>query len=202
MHRDDDSKYLLFVEYSPLQKSEIPIWDGWVDLLFRAISNATRGTSRYSDRDDVGTFSPGGGWRGVHHTPCGAASSNCEYLLENGMITNKLAPYYLLYYRDHILESDWKKLRALARELDATIDEKFQSVHYIGYYENLEVSGYKIFDSLEEAKSPWCFRHAIFMAPVSFTEKDLEAIAAPKYHTLKSRFWLVEQSRSFIHIKE
>ena len=99
MHREDDSNYLLFIEPSALDKLKEPINDELTVLMEMALSKAKLGTSHYSSLDDRGTFRQSSGFRGSPCTECGERSSNVDYLLENGMITNSLATFYLKWYR-------------------------------------------------------------------------------------------------------
>jgi len=118
MHRQDNSNYLLFIEPKSSEKSETPLNDEWTALMQAELESAKRGTANYSDLACKGSFTEGSGWRGMHITECGKASSNKEYLLSNGLITNSLAVFYLQYYRDSIGESDWQKLEALKSKVE------------------------------------------------------------------------------------
>lgn len=114
MHREDDSKYLLFIEPSASEKLEEPIEDDLTELMEMALSKAKEGGSNYSDRNDNGSFRPGVAFKGIHRTDCGARSSNRDFLLENGMITNSLATFYLRWYRFSIPETEMRKIYKLA----------------------------------------------------------------------------------------
>lgn len=118
MHRIDNSKYLLYIEPKKEEKSLEPNNDGLADIVENLIKNAKQGTARYSSLEDQGTFQEGYGYKGVHYTECGERSSNHDYLLENGMITNSLAPFYLRWYRDAIPESEMKKVNQLLKDLN------------------------------------------------------------------------------------
>lgn len=113
MHRQDNSKYLLFIEPKLEDKLKNPINDDLVELMKMALSKANEGVSNYSDLNDFGSFQPGSGFKGIHRTECGERSSNVDYLLENGMITNSLAPFYLMWYRYSIPETEMKKIYKL-----------------------------------------------------------------------------------------
>ena len=125
MHREDNSKYLLYIEPKMEDKLKQPIEDDLTKLMEEALSKSKEGTSHYSKLDDMGdgykytyngitndipSFSTGRGFRGVHRTECGERSASCDFLLENGMITNSLAPFYLKWYRYSIPESEMKKV--------------------------------------------------------------------------------------------
>jgi len=113
MNRDDKSKYLLYIEPSKEDKLKEPINDELTQLIEMAMTKAQEGSSRYSDKNDTGTFRGGSGFKGSHKTDCGQRSSSRDYLLENGMITNSLAPFYVKWYRYSIPESDMNKLEQL-----------------------------------------------------------------------------------------
>lgn len=116
MHRDDNSKYLLYIEPKASEKLQKPIEDELTQLMEMALSKSKRGGANYSDLEDPGnSFQEGSAWRGTHRTECGQGSSNCDFLLENGMITNSLAPFYLRWYRYSIPENDMKKIEELKK---------------------------------------------------------------------------------------
>lgn len=114
MNRNDKSKYLLYIEPDIKDKLETPIEDNITSLVEMALSKAEKGTARYSNLSDNGTFRGGCGYKGSHRTDCGVRSTNVDYLLENGMITNSLAPFYVKWYRYSIPENDMNKIRELA----------------------------------------------------------------------------------------
>jgi hypothetical protein len=115
MHRDDSSKFLLYIEPKKEEKLDTPIEDNLTKLMEMALSKAQKGTGSYSDTTGEARFRPGSGFKGSHRTECGERSSNVDFLLENGMITNSLAPFYLRWYRYSIPESDMMKLKELAK---------------------------------------------------------------------------------------
>lgn len=129
MHRDDQSKYLLYIEPKKEDKLDTPIEDNLTKLMEMALSKGKKGTANYSDLKDMGdgydwvyngktnripSHRTGSAYKGSHRTDCGERSSNVDFLLENGMITNSLAPFYLRWYRYSIPESDMVKLKELA----------------------------------------------------------------------------------------
>jgi hypothetical protein len=67
----------------------------------------------YSSKSDNGNFRKGIGFKGFHTTDCGERSASTDFLLENGMITNSLAPFYLRWYRYSIPESEMIKVKKL-----------------------------------------------------------------------------------------
>jgi hypothetical protein len=115
MHREDESKYLLFIEPKKKEKLSKPVEDSLTHLIEKAIDEAEEGTSIYSDLNDDGTFVEGSGFRGFHTTECGKGSGNRDLLLRNGMITNSLAPFYLKWYRNSIPETEIIKLMNLKK---------------------------------------------------------------------------------------
>jgi hypothetical protein len=119
MHREDNSKYLLYIEPAVEKKSAQPVDDEWTRLVEAELAMAKEGAADYGNPDDQGTFFEGG-WRGVHRTACGESGGNHDYLLSNGMITNKLAAFYLRWYREAIPASEWRKLKHLAQYHEAT----------------------------------------------------------------------------------
>ena len=116
MHRNDNSKYLLYIEPKASEKLQNPIEDELTQLMEMALSKSKRGAANYSDLKDTGdSFQEGNAWKGIHRTDCGQGSANCDFLLENGMITNSLAPFYLKWYRYSIPENDMKKIEELKK---------------------------------------------------------------------------------------
>ncbi len=114
MHRDDTSKYLLYIEPKASEKLKSPIEDELTQLMEMALSKAISGGADYDGKEmDGSSFRSGTGWRGTHRTACGEGSSNHDYKLENGMITNSLAPFYVKWYRYSIPENDMNKLEQL-----------------------------------------------------------------------------------------
>jgi len=131
MHREDNSKYLLYIEPKASEKLKEPIDDELVHVMEIAMSKSIKGSSRYDVRNDMGdgynhgikvdgsirrlpSFAKRGAFMGWHTTDCGEKSDNHDYLLENGMITNSLAPFYLRWYRYSIPETEMKKVHELA----------------------------------------------------------------------------------------
>jgi len=110
MHREDNSRFLLYIEPKHEQKSNDPINDGVTKAVEISFSRSISGTADYSDKHSNGNFREGGSWRGWHTSDCGECSGSRDYLLENGMITNDLCVFYLQYYRDAIPEIEMKKV--------------------------------------------------------------------------------------------
>jgi hypothetical protein len=142
MHREDNSKYLLYIEPKAKKKLQQPINDELTVLMELALTKAKQGAAYYHILEDKGdnfdapllvrgkiirvtSFTEGNYFRGTHETECGERSSNCDFLLENGMITNSLAPFYLRWYRYSIPESEMNKVKQLMEFYnDILINEK------------------------------------------------------------------------------
>jgi hypothetical protein len=115
MHRTDKSRFLLYLEPKARTKHQKPINDELTELMKFALRYSERGTANYNRIGDKENFTKDGGWRGIHVTDCGERSTNQDYLLKNGMITNSLAPFYLMYYRSSIPRKEIKKVIQLYR---------------------------------------------------------------------------------------
>lgn len=113
MHRNDNSKYLLYIEPNKSQKNSQPVEDDLTKTMERALACSKSGTASYSDIKDKGTFREGSGYKGFHSTDCGIHSDNQDHLLPNGMITNSLAVFYVRWYRSAIPTSELQKLKQL-----------------------------------------------------------------------------------------
>jgi len=72
---------------------------------------------------------------------------------------------------------------------------------YLGYYESLEASGFKLFNSLEKAKEPWCFNMRIFEAP-GLIQQELNSMEKPRYPKIKEKYKLVYSEGNLFHEKE
>lgn len=110
MHRTDNSQFLLYIELPEKKKRKNPINDALTRMMTYELKQSISGLANYSDLKSKGGFTQTSkGYRGVHCTDCGEYSTNHDYLLGNGMITNSLAPFYLAYYRNSIPRSERKK---------------------------------------------------------------------------------------------
>lgn len=103
----NDNIHLLFIEPKKEDKSLTAIHDELTQIMRLALQEAKSGIGS-PDKWYENT-----GYRGWHTTDCGQTSSNCNYLLKNGMVTNSLAIYYLQYYRNVIPESEMVKVMDL-----------------------------------------------------------------------------------------
>lgn len=115
MHREDNSRFLLYIEPKKEDKSQNPINDEITEIMELALSEAESGAASYSSLDTVEYFRSGSGFRGFHETECGERSSNKDYLLKNGMITNSLCSFYLKYYRNVIPVTEMNKVTNLVK---------------------------------------------------------------------------------------
>lgn len=97
---------ILYIEPAKARAAE-PLIDELTMLMAGALRAAESGTGTSQD------FSTGGGYRGWHTCACGAMSSNCEYRLPGGEVTNSLATHYLALHRDEVPEDQLAKVRAL-----------------------------------------------------------------------------------------
>lgn len=113
MIRDDDSVFLLYMEPKKEEKSKEPIDDEMTSTMIFALNRAESGIANYSKANEDAKFESQNGWRGFHITDCGEWSENYDFQLENGMITNSLAPFYLRWYRNSISKNDMKKMEKL-----------------------------------------------------------------------------------------
>ena len=113
MHRTDNTRFLLFIEPPASEKLVVPVNDESTRIMKFALSEAQTGTSNYSFLDEEPRFRQGPGYKGYHVTECGTRSIGVDDLLENGMITNDLATFYLQYYRNSIPQSEMNKMAEL-----------------------------------------------------------------------------------------
>jgi hypothetical protein len=116
MNRIDDSKYLLFIEPKLKEKLASPVEDELTKFMEEQLKNAKEGTSNYSNLSDEGNFVEGFGYKGSHSTECGERSTNKDYLIDGGYITNSLAPFYLKWYRNSIPLSEIMKILSIKNE--------------------------------------------------------------------------------------
>ncbi len=103
----NDNIHLLFIEPKKEDRSSSPISDEITQIMALALREAKEGIG------SPDKWYENSGYRGWHTTDCGQTSSNCNYLLKNGMVTNSLSLYYLYYYRNVIPESEMIKVMKL-----------------------------------------------------------------------------------------
>lgn len=111
MHRADDSKYLLFIEPKASEKSDYPEYERYANIIQDLIENhSEKGTSFYSDLNDSGQFVELTAYKGLHFADDGKISTNVDYLLPTGHITNSLAPHYVRHYWGSVPETERQKV--------------------------------------------------------------------------------------------
>ena len=127
MVKTDSPNYLLYIEPSLNEKTLKPCLDGWIELMKLALSTAKLGTASENNNYEL-KFHENSRFRGIHITECGVYSKNYEYLLENGIVTNSLCKYYLIWYRKSIPNSEWTKLKKLAEYFKFDVNIKYISI--------------------------------------------------------------------------
>lgn len=116
MHRNDNSNYFLYIEPSLEEKSSEPIDDVYTEAVQWALSNSLVGlfgSGTLNDRGDAKYFSVGNGWRGCHINCDGERSTNHDYLLDIGFITNSLCDHYTRWFRTAVDGPNLAKLEKL-----------------------------------------------------------------------------------------
>jgi hypothetical protein len=122
MHRNDTSKFLLYIEPKKEEKLLYPVEDDITKLIEMAFSKSDPGSANYSDTSENEKFREGSGWRGFHVSDCGEVGGCHDYRLQNGMIVNSLCVFYVRWYRNSIHENDWNKLKMLGDYYDVNIN--------------------------------------------------------------------------------
>jgi len=113
-----DQRGLLYIE--PQQP---PLADPIIDELtwkMAAALNHCVATGGYQ----YGQFSKGDRFRGWHTCSCGACSSNVDYLLPGGEVTNSLAVHYLAYHRHEIPPNQLERVRQMPCGQESPSDEQ------------------------------------------------------------------------------
>lgn len=93
-----ENTHILFIEPTG-NKSDEPIIDDLTNKVLDAMLKAT--------------FNPHRVYRGWHTCVCGEKSSNKDFILPNGQITNSLAYHYIAEHRDEVPERELRKIRKL-----------------------------------------------------------------------------------------
>ena len=114
-----DKNLLLYIEPRfPATKEPV------IDSLTRKMTGSFRNAVAKGIVDSGGKFRPGGGYRGWHECICKARSSNVEYLLPGGEITNSLCIHYLSHHRDEVPREQLERVAQLpAGEVAPETDE-------------------------------------------------------------------------------
>lgn len=113
MHREDNSRFVLYIEPRKEEKLTEPVDDELTRKLKKAFAQAIEGSANYSRVGEPERFSEGNGYRGWHNAEPGVNSDNHDYLLPNGLITNSLCIHYVRWYRNSIPACDMLKLQTL-----------------------------------------------------------------------------------------
>jgi len=111
-----DNRFLLFIEpkNKPGKKPVIDNLTKKMTACFRSAvceGCADSGIGRVGV--NTGKFIAGLSTRGFHTCSCGAASSNVDYLLPGGEITNFLCIHYLAMHREEISEEQLNRVKNL-----------------------------------------------------------------------------------------
>ena len=113
---EDDRKFFLFCEPLLEQKHGFAINDEYTSLVRMAMTEAKIGKSNFKEPGvPEPIFKVGNKHRGTHKTCDGIISDQYDYQLKNGLITNCLCVYYLMWYRLAICKQDWDKIKDLQR---------------------------------------------------------------------------------------
>ena len=107
---------LLYIEPNP--KHRHPAIDddlvSFINALLVANKSTISGLWYYGDKNSkLEDFVSGDGWKGLHYVDDFMTSSNRDYKLEAGFVTNSCAAYYLKHYRNQIPQSEIEKLKKL-----------------------------------------------------------------------------------------
>jgi hypothetical protein len=138
MHRIDNSRFLLYIEPQLKDKSSEANNDEYTQIMELALSESQEGTANYSNTTEKENFRTGGGYKGTHQNCDGMRSSNHDYLLKNGMITNSLCVHYLQYFRKAIPVSEMNKVWELYKfytnkkfkeQINKIIDEELDGLN-------------------------------------------------------------------------
>jgi hypothetical protein len=127
-------QFLLYINPPASEKLIEPIEDELVQIVEDVISKGIKGSGDYSgSRLHLFQTDPqfkkhldadpsliekikhydGSMYMGMHFTECGEKSACYDLLLENGMVTNTLSPFYLKWYRNSIPKEEMEKVYKL-----------------------------------------------------------------------------------------
>ncbi len=102
---------LLFIEPKH-PASPTPVIDGLTRRMCAALRTAKPGDYLFSASC------------GIHRCVCGAVSTNCNYTLENGEVTNSLCVHYVAFHRNEVPAEQLARVAALPfGEVDPNDDE-------------------------------------------------------------------------------
>lgn len=98
-----------FIEPGIEQRTIMPIEDEITSLVEMALKESAKGCYYSMEK-----FIEGSGWKGWHVNCDGQKSSNKDYKLKNGMVTNSLIVHYFKWFRPAIDADEYSRLWALA----------------------------------------------------------------------------------------
>lgn len=110
---------LLYIEPQG-QRSTEPVIDELTKKMTAAFKDYKTGSgSQGQFMEDVMTM-------GHQTCACGAQSTNVDYLLPNGFITNSLCIHYLAWHRNEVPQVELDKIASLPNELAEPTPEQLQ----------------------------------------------------------------------------
>lgn len=114
----DNEDVMLFIE--PKQnKSDTPVLDELTIKMFNAFKNYQE-EGVYTGGNFVTIIRT----MGYHQCKCGKFSSDHDYKLNNGKITNYLCVHYMAYHRDEVPEVELNKVKELDESIILLDDDK------------------------------------------------------------------------------
>ena len=116
---DLSEKMLLYIEPQN-QKSDTPVLDELTKKMTAAFRDYKTGSGYQGQfMEDAMTI-------GEQTCACGAKSTNLDYLLPSGFITNRLCVHYLAWHRSEVPQSGLDKVAALPDEFSDPTPELLQ----------------------------------------------------------------------------
>lgn len=116
---------LLYIEpKNPPSKK--PVIDIITCTMVDAFRRAKSGVANYMNDEGPYEFMEGVGYKGTHTCSCNVRSSNRDYLLPHGEMTNSLAVHYLAYHRDEISEEQLERVDTLSDDASLPTDEELR----------------------------------------------------------------------------
>lgn len=108
--------FFLYLEPTIEEKNGAALNDEYTALMRMALQDAKLGKSNFKEPGlPEPTFKIGGKHRGTYKNCDGVESSQQDFLLRNGMITNSLCVHYLMWFRMAIPKTDWDKIKELQK---------------------------------------------------------------------------------------
>lgn len=116
---DNSPRMLLYIEpQSP--KLDSPVLDDMTQKMTSAFGQNKTGVAY------EGQFMEGSATMGWQTCACGARSTNVDYLLESGFVTNSLCIHYLAWHRNEVPQSELDKVASLPNGLVTPTPEQLQ----------------------------------------------------------------------------